>query len=332
MLARSRHGPLRSLRRLILSSCSFLADQRISLLRFAPAARPSAVSHQFRSVRRPPVQSSRSSFVVPTNSVLPYASLRSNPERSFFFSRSLRSGLACRTARRPSVICSPALLCRPGEQITSVRLRSLMHWGISPVASLPSLRGMLARSRHGPFRSLRRLILCPCSFLADQRISLLRFATAVRPSVCSHQFRSVRRPPVQSSRSSFVVPANSVLPYASLRSIFVRVFSVYPPVASFRPSLFLLPSGNGKAHLSRPGPIQLPSGEYSTSASSSRKNSFSPLLRPGLGVFALVPLRSLHLLLPLPQASRWPGRICTINSSNRRVVVFCFNLYICDLD
>ena len=136
MLARSRHGPFRSLRRLILSSCSFLADQRISLLRFASAVRPSVCSHQFRSVRRPPVQSSRSSFVVPANSVLPDASLRSNPERGFFFSRSLRSGLSCRSARRLPVICSPALLCRPGEQITSSRLRSLKHQGISPFAPL----------------------------------------------------------------------------------------------------------------------------------------------------------------------------------------------------
>ena len=85
MLARSRLGPIRSLRRLLPVLRSFLAPAGSSLLRspFGPA---SACSHVFRSAQRPPV------------------------------------------------ICSPALLRRPEEHITSGRFRFAQLPAVSPLA------------------------------------------------------------------------------------------------------------------------------------------------------------------------------------------------------
>ena len=128
-------------------------------------------------------------------------SLRSNPE-------------SCRFVRRPPVIWSPGLLCRPEDQFTSGRLPLLSHQGMNKGHSAsscaladsdlsasrssprpdqnqpplrPSLRSLFQAAGLAAFgsagsASLRRLILCSCSFLVDQRISLIRFAPSVRPS------------------------------------------------------------------------------------------------------------------------------------------------------
>ena len=135
----------------------------------------------------------------------------------------LRSGLRrlalFRSARRAPVICSPALLRRPGEQITSARFATLT----SPDT------GVSFSGRFAP--SSRRV----AAFCAPLRLNLICPAQA----------------PAKSDSAS------------------APDFSF-----SFRP--------NGMARRCRLGLLPLPSGDFPTSASSSRKISSSPLPQPGL--------------------------------------------------
>ena len=143
--------------------------------------------------------------------------------------------------------------------------------------------------------------------------------SALRPGLCRLAwFRYARRAPVICSPALQRRPGEQITSarcslrsnpfggfsfYRSLRSLKLTgrcasscalADSNLPPLAPAKlesaaaPELAPLPSDKRWARRCQLGPIQLPSGEYSTSASSSRIFSSSPPLRPSFGVFAWI--------------------------------------------
>ena len=116
-------------------------------------------------------------FADPCRSFLAQAANKSPPGRS---TGPASAGSLIRSAKyaplRPALWLILFDLARASPRPNRISRRSGLRFA-------PNVSAVgLARPRHGPFRSIRRLILCACSFLADQRISLLRFAPAVQPS------------------------------------------------------------------------------------------------------------------------------------------------------